>query len=239
MWSLRSSLCWDFMQYRLVDCYRNFGTKYRSRFKGQAVEEESRNVTFTVRTAPLCCRQFMLCYQNCTTLWSWYCTHCCQYSKLSSWYRTLCYRNYKIVSQNFIRICRHCTLSCMYLFMLFFGVKYSLLSVMYTFFFGTGFFTVGVMCFEVGTVHLVWYCTLYCQQAGLPYALLLLCFLRHVLLAVGTLDISMNALRFVLIFYPLPLVLYGLMLLLQSFASYCVFFCCYYTFRYHYCTTGC
>jgi hypothetical protein len=39
------------MQCRLVVCYRSFGTKYRSHFKGQAVQEESRNVEFTVRTA--------------------------------------------------------------------------------------------------------------------------------------------------------------------------------------------
>jgi hypothetical protein len=40
------------MQCRLVVCYRCFGTNYRSIFKGQAVQEESRNVELTVRTAP-------------------------------------------------------------------------------------------------------------------------------------------------------------------------------------------
>ena len=42
------------MQCRLVVFffYRSFGKNYRSHFKGQAVQEESRNVEFTVRTAP-------------------------------------------------------------------------------------------------------------------------------------------------------------------------------------------
>ena len=128
----------------------------------------------------------------------------------------------------------HCALSSMYVCMLFAlgGVKQSLLSVMYTLIFGTVFFSVGVMCFEVGTVRLVCYCTLYCQQAGLPYALLLYVFFRYVLFAVGTLGLSTNALRFFLILYSV------LMLVLQSFVSYCFFYCDY-SFRYRYCTTSC
>jgi hypothetical protein len=45
------SVCWDFMQCRPVVSYRSLGTYCRSHFKGQSVQAESRNVSFTVRNA--------------------------------------------------------------------------------------------------------------------------------------------------------------------------------------------
>jgi hypothetical protein len=175
----------------------------------------------------------MLCNHNCT-LWSWFCTLCCQLSKLPS---SLLSKLQDCLSEFYTSLSAlHAHL---YVYVFFWGgVKYSLLSV---------------MC-----ILILWYCILYCRchllwsrhcelslvlysvlSVGLPSALLLYAFFRHVLFAVGTLGFSVNALRFVLILYSLLLVLYALMLVLQSFVSYCVLFCCYYTLPYHYCTTSC
>ena len=131
------------MQCRLVVCYRSFGTNYRSHFKGQAVQKESRNVEFTVRTAPFIVASS--CFAVGIVHFEVGTAHCAR-STLSFLPGTVFFAmettrlSFRIF---YVSVGTASSSVCMYVFFWGGGVKYTLLSVMYTFVFR--------------------YCTLYCQ----------------------------------------------------------------------------
>jgi len=127
------------MQCRLVVCYQSFVTTYRSHFKREAVKEESRNVEFTVMTAPLLSPFYSLLSE----LYSLKLVLHTLLSVLKAFFPV----QYSLLSK--LQDCLpkfYTSLSALQAFLLvhtFFFLKYSLLSVLYTLFF--------------------WYCILYCR----------------------------------------------------------------------------